>query len=183
MSDPNQKPGKVRRDAAAALLVRHHHVLYGYILACLRSHADADDVLQNVAIAVIESETPPETDDEFLRWAREIARRRVLEFQRTSRRMRAIDPQLVERLVDASEWLDENEGVDELRQALLKCLDQLPDQSRDLLAACYSGPSFDSKEVAKRFNRTMAGMYQALYRLRDMLRHCVDRKLEVERRV
>lgn len=176
------KTTKCRRDLVAALLVRHHHALYGYILACVRNPADADDVLQNMAMAVIEAESPPQSDEDFLRWAREIARRRVLEFQRTSGRIRSIDPQLVERLVDASAWLDENEGIDNLRLALSNCLDQLPDRSRELLLARYGTGREDIERLAKRFKRTVASLYQALYRIRDVLRDCVDRRLEIERR-
>lgn len=182
MSDAGPVSIKARREAAAALLVRHHHALYGYIMACLRSQADADDVLQNVAMAVIESDTPPETSDDFMRWAREIARRRILEFQRTNGRVRAIPPELVERLVDASARLDENEGVDVLRTALLKCLDQLPKKSQDLLAARYSANTIDIDDLAKQLKRSVTGLYQVLYRLRDVLRECVDRRLEADQR-
>ena len=48
------------RSKVAALLMRHHDALYAYVLACLRSHNDVDDVLQNVSIAVIETALNPD---------------------------------------------------------------------------------------------------------------------------
>ena len=37
------------------LLMQHRTALYGYIYACVRNHADAEDILQNVSVAVTES--------------------------------------------------------------------------------------------------------------------------------
>ena len=45
----------LRQGQIARLLMQHRATLYGYIFACVRNHADAEDILQNVSVAVTES--------------------------------------------------------------------------------------------------------------------------------
>ena len=50
------KKGIASRQAfVTRLLMSHRTALYGYIFACVRNHADAEDILQNVSVAVTES--------------------------------------------------------------------------------------------------------------------------------
>ena len=78
MPDAALQQGQVAR-----LLMQHRATLYGYIFACVRNHADAEDILQNVCVAVTESIDRLTSEDGFLPWAREIARRRILAHRRT----------------------------------------------------------------------------------------------------
>src|SRR5579884_2610468 len=118
---------------AARLLTRHHTALYAYVYACVRSHHDAEDILQNVSVAVIESLGQLRDADGFLPWAREIARRCALAHCRKHRRETALDPELVQRLAEAAEELERDYPAVDHRAALLACLDQLPPHGRDLL--------------------------------------------------
>ena len=47
--------GGVKHAQAARLLIQHRASLYAFILAAVRNHADAEDILQTVSVAVIES--------------------------------------------------------------------------------------------------------------------------------
>jgi RNA polymerase sigma-70 factor (ECF subfamily) len=170
------------REIAAAQLVRHHNVLYGYILACVRNHADAEDVLQDVAVAVMQASASPTNDDDFFRWAREIARRRVLEFQRKAGRSRVLNPQLVSRIIDETRCIEEMPAPSRLRDAFSSCVEELPEQSRLILADRYGSAPTDVEVFAKKLGRTSAGLYQLLYRVRELLRECVDRRLAGELR-
>src|SRR5947208_4511010 len=98
-------PGSVRmadgllgQGQIARLLMQHRTALYGYIYACVRNHADAEDILQNVSVAVTESIDKLNDDAGFLPWAREIARRRVLAHRRPAGRVQVFDPELLCRL-------------------------------------------------------------------------------------
>src|SRR5438132_11333898 len=93
----------LRQGQVARLLMQHRATLYGYIFACVRNHADAEDVLQNVCVAVTESIDRLTSEDGFLPWAREIARRRILAHRRGSRRELACDPEVVRRLAGAAD--------------------------------------------------------------------------------
>lgn len=161
-------------------LLQHRNSLYAYILACVRSHVDADDILQNVSIAVIESEEAPEEDRQFAAWAREITRRRVLEHYRTSRRVVPVDPQFITQLTEAAERADSKHSSQSRREALLACLERLPIESQQLLSARYKDRSTNTSSLAQHFGRTEQGIVSLLYRIRQALRDCVERHVRLE---
>jgi RNA polymerase sigma-70 factor (ECF subfamily) len=168
-----------QRDAAR-LLTRHHTALYGYIYACVRSHHDAEDILQNVSVVVIESLATLRDEAGFLPWAREIARRCSLAHCRKHRRTQTLDPELVQRLAEAADALERDTPADDHREALLACLEQLPPASRDLLARRYDGESGDAADLAARFGRSVQGIYAQIKRIKAALRDCVSRRLAPE---
>lgn len=170
--------GRVRHAEAARLLMQHRTALYAFILASVRNHADAEDILQTVSVAVIESIAQLRHESGFLPWVREIARRRILAFRRTHRRERSFDPELVLRLAEAAERVEYETGGDERRAALLGCLAALPELSRRMLSERYAGAS--AEELAARYGRSVQGVYALVKRVKQALRDCVDRRLALE---
>ncbi len=98
--------GTLRRGQVTRLLMQHRTALYGYIFACVRNHVDAEDIFQNVSVAVTESIERLTNEAGFLPWAREIARRRILAHRRSSRREVAFDPEVVQRLAEAADRVE-----------------------------------------------------------------------------
>src|SRR5258707_6727833 len=94
--------GALGQGQIARLLMQHRTALYGYIFACVRHHADAEDILQNVSVAVMESIDQLRDEAGFLPWSREIARRRVLAHKRLAQRERALDSEVVRSLAEAA---------------------------------------------------------------------------------
>src|SRR5262249_3481809 len=129
--------GAVRQGQIARLLMQHRVALYGYIYACVRNHADAEDILQNVSVAVTESFDKLTEEAGFLPWAREIARRRVLAHKRSAAREQAYDPELLCRLAEAAERVEQNCSASTHRSALMRCLEGLPPRSRRLISMRY----------------------------------------------
>jgi RNA polymerase sigma-70 factor len=154
--------------------------LYSYVYACVRSHHDAEDILQNVSVVVIESLGQLRDEAGFLPWAREIARRSALAHCRKGRRETTLDPELVQRLAEAADDLDREYTVSDHRAALLACLDELPPHSRDLLARRYDGSSGDARALAARFGQTVQAFYARIKRIKALLRDCVSRRLATE---
>lgn len=173
---------KSDRDEIPALLMRHSGALRAYILACVRNRDDADDLLQTVAVAVVKTENPPTTDADFLRWAREIARRRILKHYRTNSRLGILDPKTLESLAEAAAWVDAEEGENRRREALLKCVEKLPEETRALLLRRYANPPVSINELARLFNRAVSYIAPLMYRVRQQLHSCVERRLAAEDR-
>lgn len=171
---------RMSHSEGARLLMQHRTSLYGYIFACVRNHADAEDILQNVSMAVTESITQLQNEAGFLPWAREIARRRVLAFRRASRRELPIDPDLVQRLAEASDRLEEQRPASAQHVALLACLESLPPQSRRLIVLRYSGMVSGVGELSRRYGRTVQAVYAQIKRIKQALRNCVERRLAME---
>jgi len=164
----------------ATLLLKHRDSIFAYVLACVRSFADADDVLQTVSVAVLESADAPSDDLRFLAWAREIARRRVLDHFRRSKRLLPLDPDVVTKLADAAERIERQRSGVTHGEALLECLERLPPESQQLLQARYDGSAKDTGALARRFGRSEQGVSSLLYRIRQALRDCVERRLRAE---
>jgi RNA polymerase sigma-70 factor (ECF subfamily) len=164
----------------ARLLMHHRTALYGYIFACVRNHADAEDILQTVSVAVTESIQRLMDEKGFLPWAREIARRRVLAHRRLARREQPLDPELLTRLAEAAERVEQHRPASDQRAALLACLEALPTQSRRLIAMRYDGSVSGMSELARKFGRSIQGIYAQVKRIKVALRECVERRLALE---
>jgi RNA polymerase sigma-70 factor (ECF subfamily) len=176
MRIPARHQGEVAR-----LLMQHRTSLYGYIFACVRNHADAEDLLQNVCVAVTESFGQLTDASGFLPWAREIARRRVLAHRRTAKREQPLDPDLVRQLAEAADRVEEKQPASEQWAALTACLESLPPQSRKLIAMRYDGSAGSAEELASHFGRTVQGVYAQIKRIKAALRSCIERRLQLER--
>ena len=86
--------------------MQHRTALYSYLFSCVRNHADAEDLLQNVSMAVMESFEQLTSEDGFLPWAREIARRRILAHRRTHKRESPYDPEILQALAEAADRVE-----------------------------------------------------------------------------
>ena len=171
-------PKVIRPAEITRLLMQHRTAIYAYIFACVRNHADAEDILQNVSIAVIESHLQLQTQEGFLPWAREIARRRILAHHRTAQREMAFDPELVQALCESADRLEETQPASAHHVALLECLDDLPPQSRKLISQRYNGK--DAEELAERFGHSVQSIYARIKRIKIALRNCVEKRLAKE---
>jgi RNA polymerase sigma-70 factor (ECF subfamily) len=168
-----------RQGQVARLLMQYRTALYGYIFACVRNHDDAEDILQNVSVAVTESIDQLQDDAGFLPWAREIARRRVLAHRRQTKREVPLDPEVVQRLAEAAGQVEEEEPSSPHRAALLACLESLPGESRKLIVMRYEGTA-DAQQLGRRLGRTVQSIYAHIKRIKSALRDCVARRLALE---
>lgn len=164
----------------AQLLMRHRMSLYAYLFAGVRNHADAEDILQNVSLAAVESCDQLRDEAGFLPWVFEIARRRILQHQRQSQRRPVLDPELVSSLLEAAIRVEAERPVSIHQAALQACLDGLPPTSRDLMRLRYDGTCKDVGELARRFERTVQSIYAQIKRIKAALRECVERRVASE---
>lgn len=164
----------------AQLLMRHRTSLYAFVFAGVRNHADAEDILQNVSLAAVESCGQLRDEAGFLPWSFEIARRRILQHQRQSQRRPVFDPELVTQLLEAAMRVEAERPASLHQAALLSCLEGLPPTSRDLMRSRYDGSCKDAAELAGRFERTVQSVYAQVKRIKAALRECVERRLATE---
>ncbi len=170
-------PTTLNQGQVARLLMQHRTALYGYLFACVRNHADAEDVLQNVCVAAMESSDQLRDEAGFLPWAREIARRRVLAHRRRHAREVALDPDVVRALAEAADRIEERRPASEQQAALMACLETLPPDSRRLIAQRYDG--VDAATLANRFRRSVQAVYAQIKRIKTALRSCVEHRLSL----
>jgi RNA polymerase sigma-70 factor, ECF subfamily len=171
----------LRQGQIARLLMQHRTALYSYIFSCVRNHADAEDLLQNVSMVVMESFEQLTSEDGFLPWAREIARRRILAHRRTHKREAPCDPEIIQALAEASDRVEQLQPASKHHIALLACLEGLPIESRKLIASRYEENQGDAAQLAEKFGYSIQSIYARIKRIKIALRNCVEKRLEHEK--
>jgi RNA polymerase sigma-70 factor (ECF subfamily) len=167
-----------RHDAFLRLYVEHEPSLRGFARSLVPTLNDADDVMQEVAMALWKRFHTLSAPEDFRRWAFGVARLEALEFMRKKCRDRHVfgDDLLAMLADDAEEMADR---FAEERKALDTCLQKLPADQRSIVEAAYA-PGARMDELAVRLGRTAMAVYKSLHRIRMMLAACAKRELNKE---
>jgi RNA polymerase sigma-70 factor (ECF subfamily) len=163
-------------------MMEHRTALLGFVYSCVRDHHEAEEILQEVSVAVIESADKLADVEGFLPWAREIARRRMLASLRARSRERSCDPELVERLAEASGRLERAEPAPRAKEVLVECLEKLPQKLKGIVSMRYDATVSSVAEAAGRVGKSVQAVYALLKRAKHLLRSCVERRLAQESR-
>ena len=162
-----------------AELVAEHQ---GWLRAFIRSlgiRADAvDDVAQEVFLVAYRRYSDYDQALPFAAWLKGIARNLAAnERRRQQHRGRLIEPSLAAALEAVDEAADQgSEEAEGTVAALRLCLDQLPGHSRELLRLRYE-EDLDAAGLGERLGREGNAVRQALFRVREMVRRCVEGRL------
>jgi len=160
------------------LFTTHEPAIRAFVRGLVPSRTDADDILQEVAIVLWEKFDEFREGGDFKAWACGIARFKVLAWLRDRGRDRLVlDSDVVE--VIAAQSLDQEPFLQQQREVLETCLKSVPAEERSLLARAYQ-PGAVIRDIAETSGRSVAGFYQWLYRMRQMLLDCVKRRLAPE---
>ena len=177
LSDQDTPNLRLGTTDVARLLIENRPRLMAYLVSCVRNYVDAEDLFQEVSVAAIDSAKDVRSPDEFMPWAREIARRRVLAHFRKSNRLTPIDPELAQRLAETAAMLDQSDSVPARVEALYSCLESLPRDIQKLVALRYEDGRRPIEAIAAEFGRSIQATYAILKRTRILLYECVVRKL------
>lgn len=160
------------------LYVEHEPSLRGFVRSLVPTLEDANDVMQEAAMALWKRFGSLDAPENFRRWAFGVARLEALEFLRKKSRDRHVfgEDLLAQLADDAEEMADQ--FVEE-RKALDVCLQKLPSDQRSLVEAAYA-PGVRMDELATRIGRTAMAVYKSLHRIRMMLTDCTKRELSKE---
>ncbi|HCN75901.1 MAG TPA: RNA polymerase subunit sigma-70 [Verrucomicrobiales bacterium] len=174
MPDPNfQQHANFLR-----LYVEHEPSIRGFVRSLVQTLVDADDVMQEVAMALWKRFHTLSAPEDFRRWAFGVARLESLEFRRKMSRDRHVfGDELFATLADEAEELADQFAKE--RTALDTCLQKLPADQRSLVEAAYA-PGSRMDELAARLGRTAMAVYKSLHRIRMMLTDCAKRELAKE---
>src|SRR3989304_9645752 len=125
-----------RRDAFARLFAQHDRWLFAYLVSLLGNAAHAEEVFQEVCVVLWREYETFQLGTDFVRWVSVIAHNQVHRFRRQQRR---VGPQLSDAAVDllAQDAVERADLLESRRDALWRCLGNLPDQDRQLVRHCY----------------------------------------------
>lgn len=144
-----------------------------FVTSLVRDFQDRDDVLQETAVAVLESFDRYDPTQSFVGWAIGIARNQVrLHCRRKGRERIAFDSEAVDALAKAfAEPATHDSRLDRLGE----CVEALDGRSRELCRLRYE---LDLKpaSIGEQLGMAANAAAKALQRIRDRLRECVERK-------
>ena len=156
----------------------HEPAIRAYVRRLVPLRADADDVMQEVAVGLWEKFEQLHNGGDFRAWACGVARLEVLAWLRDKGRDRLVLNQDVAELL-AEETQREEPRLARQREALESCLEKLERPQREMLVAAYQ-PQVRIQTIAAQSGRSVAGFYQWLYRMRRLLLDCARRGLAME---
>ncbi|MEQ1862662.1 MAG: sigma-70 family RNA polymerase sigma factor [Chthoniobacteraceae bacterium] len=157
------------------LMTQHQRRIFGYIHTLVPQRADAEDILQDTSLVIVEkfNEFKPGTD--FVAWACQIAWWRVRASRQKFARSKVVfDDTVLESVAHTAATM--HTEVSARHEALALCLKRLHPRDRELLLTRYE-PGARVEEAAGRSGRSIEAAYKALARLRKLLFDCVTNHL------
>lgn len=134
-----------------------------------------EDVFQEIALTLWRHFSRYDPSRPFGAWARGVAAKKLLERCSGDRRLPLVlSPDAILELAEAADRSESRLAPG--FEALEHCLGKLPEKSRHLLTLRY-GQSQPLAAIAAEIRAAQAAVYQALSRLRQRLRECMQRYL------
>ena len=170
----SQKSDLPDHESFMRLWVGHQSRVYAYIRALVFSRADAEDILQEVAVVLWRKFDQFVPGSRFDQWAYRVARNQILYFRQKCTRDRLLFSQeLMDQLAD--ELAASHPARSEYLDALESCLDGLPEGDRALVQQRHQ-PGATNRSVSKLRGKSESAISRALDRIYLALLQCIRGK-------
>ena len=157
-------------------MLTNQNRLFGFILSLVGNREQANDLLQQTNLILWEKLDDFEPGTNFMAWAFQIARYQVMALrQKQGRDRHVFDDEAVSLIATAFET--QSERFDDRLTALTQCIQQLPDDGRNLIHRRY-GDGWSVKNLANEIGQSANRLAVRLHRLRAMLMECIQSKCE-----
>lgn len=168
------------RPQLAALWEQARPAVFAYLTATVYDFHRAEDLLQEVAVAIAGKFHAYDPQRSFLAWAIGIARNRtLLYFREQARDRQHFSETTLQNLSNAAEQLSPDDGSFR-REALRHCLGKIVGRRRRVLDLRYTGDQ-SIAAIASQLGMTANAVKIMLHRVRAALEECVERRLAQER--
>jgi RNA polymerase sigma-70 factor, ECF subfamily len=175
MSPDSKRPSEessVAQQRFLSLFLRSEREIFRYVAALVPNMTDAEDIVQQTALALWEKFELYDPAQPFTPWACRFALNKARQWIERHQRWQALlEHGLGEELAQRRQEL-QPEFESRLRH-LEACLGRLPQEQRSLVQGYYYERASVEK-LAERSNRTTAATYKMLQRIRQMLQLCVQ---------
>jgi len=163
------------------LFMDSQDAVYAYILSLVPQASDAQDVLQETAVALWSKKDEYNAEEPFVPWAIRFAYFQVLSFRASHRRQTSrvlFSDEVVSALADEHDR--HRPVIESRREALAECMEKMAPAGRQLLRQRYEGEG-TMKEIAARASMKVGTLYKRLERLRQQLLDCINRTLAAQK--
>lgn len=174
-----------RLKSLSARFLADRHALLAYIGALARDGHVAEDMLQEVWLRLCDADAREVNIDNLRAWSRGVARNLMLHHWRDRRDAKVVANSSQLEVLEALDRLfQEDDLCAEIwrnrRAALTRCVEELPEHSRQLIELKYE-KRLSMAEIAGQISRTLAATMMSLSRVRKALEECVEKRLRQER--
>ena len=159
------------------LITEEQSRLFSLIYAIIPNVEETRDVLQEVNLVLWQKGDSYQEGTNFGAWARTIAHYQILAHcQKRHRDRHVFDDELIGRLIDKSGCMD---VADERTDALVKCLEALPDMDRNMIRDRYANNQAVTT-IAQHIGRTANHVGIMMFNIRHRLFECIERTVARE---
>ena len=169
-------------ERAAAAFIHDRFRLGAFVNGLLRDAHASEDVMQEVWVRLAAELKKGTVIENQPAWCRGVARNLILKHWRQRQTAKVVaDSELMEIFLEQVEqaFRESDHSTDEWerrQQALEDCVATLPERARRMLSLRYEG-RVSMEEIARTTGQSFDAVTKALYRLRQSLADCVERKL------
>ena len=159
----------------AVLWTGAQSAVVAFISSIVPNFQDADDILQQVAVAVIKNYDKYDKDRPFVAWAIGIAKNEVLMHRRKNSQNKLIfSTQAIQAIAEVYE--EESSKLDDTKKALAVCIKKLKGRAKRILEMRYVS-ELAIPRIAQKLGMTQSAVYTTFHRIRLALRDCINRQL------
>ena len=161
-------------------VLKYQPALEGMLTALVGDVNTAQDLFQEVALIMTRKREEATEDCAFLAWGRRIALNVVRDFRKkmARRKVRLLGDEVLEQMAAVFEETDDSYW-EARRAALEKCVDALPERSREVLRRRYV-EAVPAETLAAGLSTNRNALDALVFRLRKTLLHCVQARLQSE---
>src|SRR5678815_3510057 len=155
-----------------SLFLRSEREIFRYVAVLVPNVSDAEDIVQQTAVALWEKFDAYDQTQPFTPWACRFALNKARQWiERRQRWQALLEGGLAEELAQRREQL--RPELECTLKHLEQCLAKLPEEQRSLVEGYYYHRT-GIEELAEQSGRTVAATYKALQRIRQALQVCVE---------
>ena len=158
-----------------ALLGKYQTRIHAYILYQVPDKNDAEDILQNTIVVMLDKFSDFEEGSNFLAWGLKIARYKILAFREKNYRSKVIFDDAILDIFEKEAEIQEKVFKDE-SEKLPGCIGKLPDKYKSYLRFRYEkGMSY--REIGENMSISSQAVNKTMNRIHVILMNCVKMAL------
>ncbi len=166
------------RDRAEQFLALHsknQHRISAFVHTLVGDWQDAEEIVQDTLVILWRKFDEFDAATDFFRWAARVAQYEVLNYRRKKKRQDVmLSVEVISALAVTA--VDAAADVNQQREALVHCLQQLPEKDRRIIGLRYH-ESGTVHTVAEAIGRSTSHVHRILRRIRERLLRCVRARL------
>jgi RNA polymerase sigma-70 factor (ECF subfamily) len=171
-STPHSEDKNAAQQRFLSLFLRSEREVFRYVAALVPNVADAEDIVQQTALALWEKFDSYDSNQPFTPWACRFALNKTKQWiERRQRWQALLEGGLVEELAQRREEL--RPEIETRLKHLEGCFNKLPAEQRSIVEGYYYRRDSIEK-LAEQSGRTVAATYKTLQRIRQALQLCIE---------